>query len=326
MSFIEKEVLSYNSPLYGRRTALIRLEELNYLESAEFFPNYSNADKMSIFGVVGGVPHYLRMFDQNIKFANNICEHLFSNGAYLSSEPELLLRQELREPAVYISIIEAIAQGASKLNEIVTKSSVERLKCSKYLDNLIELGIVQREVPFGEKRQSKKGIYRLRDNLFRFWYRFFPKVAPYIEQELTEYAWINIVEPEIPAYLGGVFEDVCIQYLKILNRAFALPIVFADIGRWWGTDNINKVQVEIDIVANCNDELLVCECKWLNSAVSDDVIEALRDKARCLKGKVRRYYIFSKSGYTQKAVVCAAKYGDVSLITTAEVYFAKSIN
>ena len=173
--FWEKE-----SPLYGRRTAQFKIMPLDYKETAVFHPNLPEDDNALIYGITGGVPHYINKLDVRDSVDEALLENLFDRSSYLYEEPANLLKQELREPAIYNAIIKAIAEGASRLNDITTKVGEENSVVAKYLKTLIDLGIVKKETPITEK-PCKKTIYLLADNFFRFWYRFVPVNASAID-------------------------------------------------------------------------------------------------------------------------------------------------
>ena len=146
MSFIEKEVLAEKNPLYGRATGVYKMEAMNFYEAAEFFPEYSAKDKLTAYSILGGIPHYLKQFDPRQSLADNIKQNIFTKGCTLYSEVEFFLRQELRETSLYNSLLEAVALGNTRLNDISQKSLVEDTsKTSVYLRNLVQLGIVERE-------------------------------------------------------------------------------------------------------------------------------------------------------------------------------------
>ncbi|MBQ2582226.1 MAG: ATP-binding protein, partial [Ruminococcus sp.] len=177
MSFIEKELLAEKNPLYGRATGIYKMESMGFYDAAKFFPNYSDRDKIIAYAVLGGIPHYLAQFDPDLSLDDNIKKNILTKGCALYSEVEFLLRQELRETPLYNSIIEAVALGSTKLNDISTKSLVEDTsKTSVYLKNLIELEIIEREFSVDdgtkERANTNRGLYRLTDNFFRFWYAY----------------------------------------------------------------------------------------------------------------------------------------------------------
>ena len=170
MSFMENQVLGYESPLYGRRTAQLKLSSLTYKETAEFVPQLAAKDKALVYGITGGIPHYINKLQVRDCVDTALTENLFDSASYLFEEPQNLLKQELREPGVYNSIITAIAGGASRINEIATKAGLENAVCAKYIKVLVDLGILLKETPLTEK-VGKKSIYLICDNFFRFWYR-----------------------------------------------------------------------------------------------------------------------------------------------------------
>lgn len=175
MSFMENELLAEKNPLYDSATGIYKMEKMGFYDAMKFFPDYSDRDKVLAYSVLGGIPHYLKQWDSGLPVAENIKQNILTKGCVLYSEVEFLLHQELRETPIYNSIIEAVALGSTKLNDISQKSLIEDTsKTSVYLKNLIELGIVEREfsVDAGikEKANTSRGIYRLTDNFFRFWY------------------------------------------------------------------------------------------------------------------------------------------------------------
>ena len=172
MGFMEKEVLGSKSPLFGRRTGQLHMKPFNYQTSLKFLDGFSAEDKLKLYGAFGGTPLYLRQIDPDKSFEENIKRAFLRVTAYLYEEPLLLLRQEVEEPGVYSAIIEAIASGYTKSHEISVKIGEDSAKCLKYIKTLCELGILYKEIPFGEKESSRKTIYGISDFMFRFWYRY----------------------------------------------------------------------------------------------------------------------------------------------------------
>ena len=158
MSFMKSQVLGKESPLYGRRTAQFKIMQLDYKETAVFHPNLSEEDNALIYGITGGVPHYINNLDVRDSVDVALMENLFDRSSYLYEEPANLLKQELREPAIYNAIIKAIAEGASRLNDITTKVGEENSVVAKYLKTLIDLGIVKKETPITEKPGKKNDL------------------------------------------------------------------------------------------------------------------------------------------------------------------------
>lgn len=171
MSYMEDHVLAYKAPLYGRRTAQIKLLPFDFEETCRYLSGMSGEDKALIYGMVGGTPQYLLQVSDKLSVEENVKNTFLNPISFLYEEPTNLLKQEVREPAIYTAIITAIATGSSRISEISNKVGEDTNVCVNYIKNLISLGIIQKEIPYGEKA-SRKTIYSIADNMFRFWYRF----------------------------------------------------------------------------------------------------------------------------------------------------------
>lgn len=308
VSFMENEVLGYKSPLFGRRTAQMKVEGFDYCDAAKMLAGFSNEDKIRFYSCIGGTPHYLAQVDPAQTFEENIKRLYFNISGYLYNEPMMLLQQELREPAMYNSIVSAIASGATRLNEIATKIYEDRSKVNKYLQTLVNLQIVKRKYPFGEDpASSRRGIYQLADNCYNFWYRFVFPNRPEIESGSGDLvADSDVFTENLTAFIGKpAFEEICLQYLIRKNRQKELPFIATSFGAWWGNDAKEKRQSDFDVVmANRKSkQILLGECKWKNNI--DDVAEIarLRAKSHLLAEYQERYYFFfSKVPYSKAAV------------------------
>ena len=314
MSFMEEQVLGYKSPLYGRRTAQFKVLPFDFFESRRCFNNFSALDMALIYGMAGGTPQYLLKMDDSLSVEENIKNSFLNTGSYLFEEPNNLLKQEVREPATYNAIIAAIATGSSKLSEISSKVGEETSACSIYLNNLISLGIIKKETPITEK-SSRKTIYVIEDNMFRFWYRFVPANISIIQNGMIELAYKNIAD-QLSSFMGTVFEGICKQYLWRLNREGRAAMTFMDSGRWWGNDPEIKSEVEIDILATADkDSAIFCECKWTNDDVDTGVLDTLVRRSKLFHFVNKYFYLFAKNGFTDGCARRAEELGNVGLIS-----------
>lgn len=319
MSFMESQVLGRGSPLYGRRTGQFKIGPLDYKETAVFHPNLSEEDNSLIYGITGGFPHYINKLGVKDSVDEALLDNFFDRSGYLYEEPGNLLKQELREPAIYNAIIKAIAEGASRMNDIKMKVGEENSVVAKYLKTLIDLGIVKKETPIAEK-SGKKTIYLLADNFFRFWYRFVPVNMSAIDSGRITKIYPRAVRQHFPDYMGLVFEKMCRDYL--LYYSDDLPIELSEIGQWWGTDPKKKKQVQIDIVGTPAEgkDFIIGSCKYRNEKTGVDELDLLRDYASVFgKGSNYHYYIFSKGGFTD-GLLKAQERGEVRLITLSDLY------
>ena len=319
MSFMENQVLGQESPLYGRRTGQFKIEALDYKDTAVFNPQLSHEDNALIYGITGGVPHYINKLGVKKSLDEALLTNLFDRAGYLYEEPANLLKQELREPAIYNAIIRGIAEGASRAADICGRIQETSTTVLKYLKTLMELGIVKKEIPITEK-PGRKTIYLLADNFFRFWYRFVPNNINAIDSGRIARIYPQVVKRYFSDYMGLIFEKMCQDYL--LYYAHDLPMELVSIGQWWGTDAKKKKQVQIDIIGTGVNpgEYLVGSCKYRNEKIGLDELEHLRDYARVFaKGTKYYFYIFSKGGFTE-GLQEAAKRGEVKLLTLDDLY------
>ena len=316
MGFMEKEVLGSKSPLFGRRTGQLHMKPFSYQTSIKFMDQFSAEEKLMLYGAFGGTPLYLQQIDEKEDFDENIKRAFLKNTSYLYEEPLLLLRQEVQEPGVYSAIIEAIAGGHTRANEISTKIGEETAKCLKYIKTLCELGIVYKETPFGEKETSRKTLYGISDQMFRFWYRYVFTNRTLIETGAGEAVWLKRIQPDYSHYMGLTFEKICTDYLYSQNAKGELPFLFTAIGRWWGTNPRTHEQVEIDIIANEQNDYLIGECKWRNEKLDIGVLNSLKEKADifCQKREHTWFVLFSKSGFTKAVLEEAEKAEDIMLV------------
>lgn len=316
MGFMEKEVLGSKSPLFGRRTGQLHMKPFSYQTSIKFLNGFSDEDKLKLYGAFGGTPLYLQQIQHDNTFEENIKKAFLRVTSYLYEEPLLLLRQEVQEPGVYSAIIEAIASGYTKSNEISTKIGEDSAKCLKYIKTLCELGILYKETPFGDKDSSRKTIYGISDFMFRFWYRYVFGNRTLVETGAQEAVWQKRIEPNYSSYMGLVFEKICSDYLIMQNANGNLPFLFTSIGRWWGTNPQTHKQVEIDLIANDGKDYLICECKWRNEKTDIGVLNELKENADIFNKKRDNtwFILFTKVGFTDAVLKEAEADSNIILV------------
>lgn len=319
LSFMENQVLGYQSPLYGRRTAQMKIEPFIFAECIKYYQHFNKQDLAVAYGITGGIPLYMSKLDDSKSMEENIKENFFDTSAYLFEEPGNLLKQKCREPMQYNAIIKSIATGSSKVSEIVGAAGLpDTATASNYIGKLISLGIVQRESPYKEN-SNRKSIYKLSDGMFQFWYRFVPDNIALIEQGAPDMVYRKI-QHQISAYMGFVFEEICRQYLWKENLQGRTLIEFSNMGRWWGNNSTTKSQTEIDILAdNENNEAIFAECKWRNEPVGEAELKELQHQSTLFHYKRNVLMIFSKSGFTKGCLELAEQIGDVKLVSYEEM-------
>ncbi len=322
MSFIEKEILGEKNPLYGRATGIYKMEEMTFFDAVEFLDGFNEREKMTIYSICGGVPYYLEMFSSSRSLKDNIVSNTLRKGAVLYSETEFLLHQELREPGRYNAIISSVAMGRTKFSEIVDETQIEKSKLSVYMKNLVELGIVERELPvaarMGGRTNPQRGIYKIKNAFFRYWYRFaFPNMT-LLEFGDSETVYDKLISPELDVFTSLSFEAVCIEYLIRMNARHKLPFIFTDIGRWW-----NK-EAEVDALAvDRSGNMISGECKYRKRKADKSDLKKHIEKDKYLdfdreKGRIYHFY-FSFSGFEEDAVLYGREKG-VQLVCAEDIF------
>lgn len=295
MSFMENHVLGEKSPLFGRRTGQLKVNPLDYYDSAKFYPKASVEDKIKYYACMGGTPYYLSLIDQSMSFEENLRELYFEINGYLNNEGTLLMKQEFREPANYNAVLQAIASGSNTLGEIAGFTQLETSLISKYLVTLQELNYIERVIPFGSNPlKGKTSQYHMTENFIAFWYRYVFSVRTEIERGNGD-IYFSLALEDLSHFIGPIFEEVTRQYLRRKNAQGALPFIAKSFGTWWGKDkkgNVQEVGVVVESVSS--KALLIGECKWRSSFKVNKTVEKLQERAAYFDKYTTQKYLFAK--------------------------------
>lgn len=315
ISMMESQTLAYGSPLYGRRTAQIRLKQIPFAYYHEFFPDKSRRELIEMYAITGGVPKYIELFSERGDLYTAIGRCVLNRSGYLYDEPYFLLQQEVSEVGSYFSIIRAIAAGNTKLSAISALLEVKATSLTKYLKTLIDLDILEREVPITEENpeRSKKGLYKIKDNYLRFWFAFVYPNMSFIESGHSAIVMDKIRKSLVKNHVAFVYEDVCRERMWELNAEDAWPFHFAKLGRWWDARD------EIDIAGLDPDgkNLILGECKYWTEPVGVSVLRELEAKSAFVAWEREKrktwYVLFSVSGFTEELKALAQSRENVML-------------
>ena len=317
VGMMEREILGYQAPLYGRRTGSYLLPALELPAAAAFFqgpaePAYTPIQQIEAWAVLGGMPYYLAAFSSEADIFANIRAHILDSQGLLRREPQLLLMEELREPRNYFSILRAIAQGATRLNEISQAARVgAATTTARYLDILQDLRVVGRSVPATESRpeKSKRGLYHIGDAFLRFWFRYVHPHHSALDLGLADAVLVQRIRPTFDQFVGYAFEEAARAHVARLARASEIDFLPERIGSWWGREG----EVDVVAVSDADGALLLGECKWSAKPVGVDVLDDLQRKAHLIDPKGRwpavSYALFAKAGFTPAVVTRAAVEG-----------------
>ena len=321
MSFIEQKVLGGKNPLYGRATAIFKMKELPFSDAVRFFPKFTPQEKVIVYSILGGVPHYLKQFSPELNLVENIKQNILSRETILYNEIEFLLNKEFREVAVYNTIISAIAFGNTKLNEISQKTMLEGSKANAYINNLIEVGIVAKEFSVLDSIRDganiQRGIYRIQNNFFRFWYKYIYPNKSEIELGYAANLADSILGSANTEFCSYVFEDICREFVTKLNFTGKLPIRARHIGKVFAKN------LEVEIGALADKTIILGECKWTNAPIDTSVLRDLQEKGTKYPAlsvfSSQYYYLFSKCGFTKGLLDIAACETHVKLFSLEDV-------
>lgn len=320
ISLMRNQVLSEESPLYGRRTAQIRMRQIPFSHYREFLPGRSTRELVERYAVTGGVPKYIELFEDEKDVYSAISANVLDRSGFLYDEPNFLLQREVPDVGTYFALIRAIAGGAHRPSEISRSFGIKQTSLNKYLKTLIDLDVLERQVPVTESNpdKSKKSLYRIKDNFLQFWFRFVLPNLSYLETGRTAIVEKRIREHFIDGHVAYVYEDVCRERLWGLADSGELGFVPERVGRWWsGRD-------EIDVVGLSASEgrAVWGECKFWKDPVGANVLRALEEKAARVPWERDRrtdaFALFSASGFTDELREIAASRGDVVFVDDSE--------
>ena len=309
ISMMYSETLDYSSPLYGRRTAQIKLQEIEFSYYNEFYKGLCKIELIEHFSITGGIPKYIELFNINKNLYKSIKTEILNKNKFLYLEPRFLLREEVNDVSTYFSILSVIAAGNHKLNNITSRLGVQASSITSFLKKLIDLDIIEKQVPITEPKpsKSKKGLYFIKDNFLNFWFRFVFPYQSYLEIGDSEYVE-DIIKKNLKYIVADVFESLSRQYMFKIKFPFAIE----KCGRWWDKNN------EIDIVGTGDNKIIFGECKWSRKHIGISILTELRTKSKSVKwgSKNREEYfvLFSKSGFSNDLIQCEKGNDKVFLI------------
>ena len=301
ISMMQSQTLAYDSPLYGRRTAQIRLMQIPFAYYHQFFPDKSRKELIEMYAVTGGVPKYIELFSQSKDIYSAIETCVLNRSGYLYDEPHFLLQQEVSEVGSYFSIIKAIAAGNTKLSAIAGVLEVKSTSLTKYLKTLIDLDILEREVPVTEDspEKSKKGLYKIKDNYLRFWFAFVYPNMSFIESGHGRIVMDKIRKSLVRNHIAFVYEDICRERMWEINAEGVWPFYFSKLGRYWDS----KEEIDIAAIDPDGKNLILGECKYWQEPVGVSVLRELEAKAKTVsweKEKRKTWFVlFSVNGFTE---------------------------
>ena len=327
ISMMKKHALSYESPLYGRRTAQMRIAPLPFT-TVYTSQKLSFTDAVEQYSITGGVPKYMEFFSDGQPLYSQIKENILSKNGFLYEEPNFLLTDEVQVPTNYFSIIKVIADGNHKLGTIAGILGLETSALTPYLKTLSELGFIEKQVPVTEKNAEKtrKGLYFISDNLLRFWFRY---VYPYkgeLELDNIQISLDELNKDFRQKFVAFAYEDICKEIFAKLCSDKRIDFTPSKIGSYWLNDHGGNTQIDVMAIDTVNKRLFAGECKYHSQPVDADVYFELIQKVEnsseiqsVFKGYTVIFGLFSKSGFTNRILDISNSNSNLFLINETNI-------
>lgn len=307
-----EETLSEKAPLYGRRTGQIHVKSLRYYNSRKFFPHKSFSQFLEFYSVTGGNPEYLTRFSSYGTVSQALEQEVLSTHSPLYEELDFLLKEELREPKNYYSILKSLALKRNKISDLIEQTGIAKSSLHTYLYYLENLGLIEKEIPITESHpeKSRKGVYRIKDQFVNFWFQF---VLPYRREiEIGDLGFVmKKINDQLPKIIQENYQRIAPE---IINKYSGLIGKIERIGRYWENEReIGNVGFNED-----TKEMYCVECKWSNKSIGINILEELISKTRTIdwneEKRKEKYILLSKSGFTQELIRASKKDKNIILI------------
>ncbi|RDU23280.1 ATP-binding protein [Anaerosacchariphilus polymeriproducens] len=302
ISWIEQEMVSCLRNC-ASRINLLKVKEFGFIDTVKSFKEYSVIECIITYGILGGVPGYMKHWNSGFSIKENVCNLILNNRGPLYGEAESYIAQELREISIYNTILYTIASGKIKLNDIYKYTGFSRAKISVYMKNLMQFEVIEKIYSYQTKgkEHTMKGVYQIKNPFINFWYRFIYPHLSARELLMPEEFYERFIEPYLMEYTERYFVQVCSEYLKLVNQIGKLPIKIEKMGSWVGKEGT------IHIIAQDKDgHSLIGQCNLLELEMTYDMCEHLfycMDKAKI---SADYYYLFSAKFDTKLKKVAKA--------------------
>jgi AAA+ ATPase superfamily predicted ATPase len=287
--------LDRSAPLYGRAQEILRLTPLRPGWIAEALRAHGAA-AVEAWAVWGGVPRYWELAERHPSLQAAIRDLVLHRHGVLHDEPQRLLLDDMRSATQATTLLALVGAGCHRLSEIAARMGKPAGALTRALSNLIDLGYLRKDIPFGEdERTSKRTLYRIDDPLVAFWFRFVQPARTLLQRDLLE---------PVEASIRTAFSQHCGEAWEVLARESVPRLPIGDIAwgpasRWWG--NGPDGPLEFNVVAESLDgaSVLIGEAEWASRADLARWRADLRKRAESapfLRGRRLVCALWSKEG------------------------------
>ncbi len=300
-SFVDtmKSLLEKQNPLYGRVDLTLELLAMDYYDSAKFYPDFSDEDKVRLYSVFGGIPYYNRLIESNKTVRENIIELIASPGARLENEVSMNLKSELAKVTNANEVFEALSRGFRKYNDILSQSHVSSSPAlADVLEKLCRMQLVEKTAPINDSNNRKKTMYRICDNLSLFYYKYIFRYSSQMSIMNTDVFYDRYIADDFEfVHVPKIFEEVVRQYLIRMNRAGKMEEPFDQIGKYYYDDPKTRTNGEFDIVTHDSKGYIFYEVKFRSQPVSGDLISEEIEQVSNCGLQCYKYGFISRSGF-----------------------------
>ena len=320
-SYVEtmKSLLSEKNPLFGRFDLVMNLKAMDYYESALFYENFSDEDKVRLYSVFGGIPYYNRRIDSSKTVKQNIIDLIASSGSRFENEVQMHLKSEISKMQNAYEVFEALAKGFVRFKDILSQSQVSSSPTlADVLDKLVNMDIVVKESPINDDNNKKKAGYYISDQLTLFYFKYIYRNLSRIAVMDPEVFYDKFIEADFEEhYVPQAFKQVCKQFLIRKNRSGELADFFERIGKYWYDDPVNHKNGEFDVVTENDNSYIFYEAKFRDGKLDTNLIWNEIQQVNKTGLVCSKYGFFSKSGYKK---IDQSHMNQLILFTLEDVY------
>lgn len=320
-SYVEvmKSLLKHSNPLFGRVDLTIDLKQMDYYESALFYPQMSDEDKVKIYSVFGGIPYFNRLIDDQKSVKDNIIDLIASPGARLENEVSMYLNAEISKIVNANEVFEALAKGFSKYSDILSKSHVSSgPSLVDVLDKLIKMEVVEKKAPINDEDNKKKAGYFICDNLSLFYFRYIFRYSSQLKIMDSGVFFDKYIAKDFEEqYVPHKFEEICRQYLIRQNKNGNIDPVIEKIGKYYYDNPKTHTNGEFDIVTLDEKGYVFYEVKFRKKKITNDIIYEEIRQIKETNLNCYKYVFFSRSGFDTEET------DNIRFIELAQLYMQK---
>lgn len=297
-------------------SGLLKIKELKFRDCMDFFPGFSKEQCIEAYAILGGLPGLWKHFNDKLSVKENILRSILSKEGALFYEAERLLTEELRETAVYNTILASIASGNYKLNDLYLHTDFSRAKISVYLKNLMELELVEKVFSYDTEGHAnvQKGIYRICNRFVHFYYKFiYPHISS-LQIESENAFYLSFINSNLKSHVAEYFKNVCMEHMEELNENGLLPFVYDRAGEWVG--KVGNIDI---IVQDEEANTLLALCNYDKPMMTYDEYERLLYCASKARLDAEYVFLYSVGRFDEKLTLEAKVKKNLTLVSMREL-------